>query len=90
MIFVNEIAEIVHEVVNSHGGAPNKNIGEAFLLIWRFKEEDTERGENNSIALKIQNPNVVAITELAIVAFMKVHSEIALSPQLDKVVKFLR
>lgn len=36
MIFVNEIADICHEVVNRSGGYPNKNIGDAFLLVWKF------------------------------------------------------
>ena len=38
MIFVNEIADICHEVVNRSGGYPNKNIGDAFLLVWKFNE----------------------------------------------------
>ena len=33
MEFVNSIAKIVHTAVASHGGAANKNIGDAFLLV---------------------------------------------------------
>ena len=33
MEFVNSIAKIVHTSVASHGGAANKNIGDAFLLV---------------------------------------------------------
>ena len=37
LVFVNTIAEIVHsEAINSMGGA-NKNIGDAFLLVWKLK-----------------------------------------------------
>jgi class 3 adenylate cyclase len=36
MIFVNEIAEIVHSSVDIYGGAANKNIGDAFLVVWKF------------------------------------------------------
>jgi hypothetical protein len=36
MIFVNEIAEITHSIVDSLNGAANKNIGDAFLLVWKF------------------------------------------------------
>lgn len=36
MEFVNSIAHIVHTSVAIHGGAPNKNIGDAFLLVWKF------------------------------------------------------
>lgn len=40
MIFVNEIGEIVHGIVDKYSGAANKNIGDAFLLVWKFEEED--------------------------------------------------
>ena len=32
MVFVNEIGEIVHKIVDNYSGAANKNIGDAFLL----------------------------------------------------------
>ena len=38
MGFVNTIAKIVHREVSLHGGAPNKNIGDAFLLVWKFPD----------------------------------------------------
>jgi len=34
---VNCIATVVHEGVAAHHGAPNKNIGDAFLLVWQPK-----------------------------------------------------
>lgn len=47
MEFVNGIAKIVHMEVSLHGGAPNKNIGDAFLLVWKlpkgFTAEDILR-----------------------------------------------
>lgn len=36
MLFVNKIAEITHKHVVFSGGAPNKNIGDAFLLVWKL------------------------------------------------------
>jgi class 3 adenylate cyclase len=36
MEFVNSIAKIVHMEVAMHGGATNKNVGDAFLCVWRF------------------------------------------------------
>lgn len=38
MIFVNNIAEIVHSMVDRFAGAANKNIGDAFLLVWKIPE----------------------------------------------------
>lgn len=42
MVFVNRIGLIVHEIVDSFSGNANKNIGDAFLLVWKLPEEDTE------------------------------------------------
>jgi len=36
MLFVNQVGEIVHGCVDDYHGAPNKNIGDAFLLVWRL------------------------------------------------------
>ena len=35
MAFVNKIAEVVHGAAVATGGAPNKNVGDAFLCVWR-------------------------------------------------------
>ena len=39
MLFVNEIGKIVHGIVDKYSGAANKNIGDAFLLVWKFDDE---------------------------------------------------
>jgi len=39
MVFVNIIGEIVHSAVHQFGGAANKNIGDAFLLVWKLPSE---------------------------------------------------
>mmetsp|Transcript_41355 Transcript_41355/g.108678 ORF Transcript_41355/g.108678 Transcript_41355/m.108678 type:complete len:756 (+) Transcript_41355:447-2714(+) len=36
MLFVNEVGAIVHRVVAEHCGATNKNVGDAFLSVWRL------------------------------------------------------
>ena len=43
MVFVNRIGEIVHEATHQYSGAANKNIGDAFLLVWRMPA--TEPGD---------------------------------------------
>lgn len=47
MLFVNEIGEIVHGVVDLYSGAANKNIGDAFLLVWKFTDDDVDRNEEH-------------------------------------------
>lgn len=39
MLFVNEIGEIIHGIVDRYSGAANKNIGDAFLLVWKFESD---------------------------------------------------
>ena len=36
MTYVNLVAEITHSMVDRYGGSANKNIGDAFLLVWKF------------------------------------------------------
>ena len=38
--FVNAIAKIVHTEVSENQGGANKNIGDAFLVVWRLKGKD--------------------------------------------------
>eukprot|EP01136_Pigoraptor_vietnamica_P007889 Opistho-1_new@42546 len=40
MLFVNQIADVVHSAVCRNSGSPNKNIGDAFLLVWKPAEVD--------------------------------------------------
>lgn len=36
MVFVNTIADIVHTIADRNLGAANKNIGDAFLIVWKI------------------------------------------------------
>ncbi|EAA19773.1 hypothetical protein [Plasmodium yoelii yoelii] len=38
MIFINLVAEIIHECCDFYDGSINKNIGDAFLLVWKYKK----------------------------------------------------
>eukprot|EP01029_Cantina_marsupialis_P007233 TRINITY_DN1799_c0_g6_i2.p1 TRINITY_DN1799_c0_g6~~TRINITY_DN1799_c0_g6_i2.p1 ORF type:complete len:642 (+),score=173.33 TRINITY_DN1799_c0_g6_i2:1150-3075(+) len=41
MLFVNQVAAIVHGQTVKFGGAANKNIGDAFLLTWKAPEDSS-------------------------------------------------
>jgi len=43
MLFTNRIANIVHELVEESGGHVNKNIGDAFLSVWKLRIEEDEQ-----------------------------------------------
>eukprot|EP00927_Polykrikos_kofoidii_P074469 TRINITY_DN7046_c0_g2_i1.p1 TRINITY_DN7046_c0_g2~~TRINITY_DN7046_c0_g2_i1.p1 ORF type:complete len:988 (-),score=118.73 TRINITY_DN7046_c0_g2_i1:82-3045(-) len=40
MTFVNQVAEIVHSVVDGFHGAPSRTTGDAFLVVWTVYEGD--------------------------------------------------
>lgn len=82
MAFVNEIGEIVHGIVDQFSGAPNKNIGDAFLLVWKFEENDVMRDATN-IWLKDTNA-VHQLADMSVLAFLKILAMIRKSRKLIK------
>jgi class 3 adenylate cyclase len=62
MLFVNQVGEIVHGCVDDYHGAPNKNIGDSFLLVWRCTEHHEERQ--------------VKLADMAIMSFIKIVGEV--------------
>lgn len=86
MIFVNEIAEIVHDITSEHCGSANKNIGDAFLLVWKFEDHYFEPDDKGGLKLKDCNA-VRQYCDMAIVAFLKILAKVHKSYKLDKVTK---
>lgn len=71
MIYANEIADIVHRVCDRHHGAANKNLGDCFLMVWKFKDDEFIR-LNDSDEVKVKNLKVVKnYADQAVVAFLK-------------------
>ena len=52
MIFTNEIAEIVHNVCDSFHGAANKNLGDCFLMVWKFQEDYIYLKNGDEVAVR--------------------------------------
>lgn len=84
MIFVNEIAEIVHEITSDHCGSANKNIGDAFLLVWKFEDKYVDTDENGNIKLN-KSPATSQIVDMAVIAFLKILAKVHKSHKLYKV-----
>jgi class 3 adenylate cyclase len=86
MVFVNEIAEICHRVTHEHLGSPNKNIGDAFLLVWKFAESDcqiTETEQEMQISLNPTN-RVKQLADLSVLSLVKMIADITKSQALQK------
>ncbi|CAG9326054.1 unnamed protein product [Blepharisma stoltei] len=81
MIFVNEIAKIVHNNVNKYLGSPNKNIGQAFLLVWKFPKESISENKEN---VKLENNRLTnSFADLSLISFLKIIAEICKSPKIE-------
>ena len=51
MVFVNTIAYVVHSLVDQYHGSANKNIGDAFLLVWKIPETNAEVLPDNTLSI---------------------------------------
>jgi len=63
MLFVNQVGEIVHGCVDDYHGAPNKNIGSAFLIVWRLAAFDDAESQRK-------------LADMALMAFAKIIAEV--------------
>jgi len=75
MTFVNQVAEIVHGVVEENLGSSNRNNGDTFLLIWRIPEcgsdDEKERGVTGTF-----------LADMSLLTFAKIIGAIHRSPTL--------
>ena len=83
MLFVNEVADIVHGVVDRFSGAANKNIGDAFLLVWKFNAEDVEEDEEGQLVTK-KNARNAQYADMSVISFLKIIAEIRKSHKLER------
>jgi len=78
MVFVNEIAEIVHSIVYLHSGSANKNIGDAFLLVWKFPQH-IKWGESHKPTSFVRQ-----LSDMSLISFLKIIAEINKNPKILK------
>jgi class 3 adenylate cyclase len=62
MVFVNQVSEIVHGCVMDFHGAPNKNMGASFLVVWGLSGVAPERQTK--------------LADMAIMSFIRILAEI--------------
>lgn len=78
MSYVNQIAEITHSMVDRYGGSANKNIGEAFLLVWKYYDpleiaDMYEAGNYNNLDISLENQ---IICDMSVFSFLKIIAKI--------------
>lgn len=74
MLFVNEIAYIVHKYVYIYQGAANKNIGDAFLLVWKLSDN-----VSNSNEIELNNKS-----DLCLICIIKILANLKKESSLQK------
>jgi|GEM_PF-6286094 len=70
MRFVNQIAEIVHSEVDLHQGSSNKNLGEAFLMVWKFPRIDIDSFDDE-LTIRPDNKYSNNLADMAVLGFLK-------------------
>ena len=89
MVFVNEIADVVHSTVDYLGGSANKNIGDAFLLVWKFPEEDVIHDKNEKGTVTLSNRLIPKqIADMAVISFLKILATVKMSKVMSWVLIF--
>jgi class 3 adenylate cyclase len=84
MLFVNEIGEIVHQTVDRYSGAANKNIGDAFLLVWKIPEGDHVKDhKTNEFSVKICS-RVNQLADMTLISFLLLVSGLKKSRKMIK------
>ncbi|KRX08496.1 Adenylyl cyclase class-3/4/guanylyl cyclase [Pseudocohnilembus persalinus] len=83
MVFVNEIAEITHGCVDQFCGQSNKNIGDAFLLVWKYQENQYKKETGGKLSL-LNNKVVKRFSDLPVLAFLKIMQHLAVCKKLHK------
>lgn len=75
--FVNTIAEIVHGVADQYSGQANRNIGDAFLIVWIFPS-------SYELSVQIERYKKEQWADMALISFMMILAEIQKSYILSK------
>ena len=87
MIFVNQVAEIVHQITSDYCGSANKNIGDAFLLVWKLEDRFIKEVVNKQGVkeLKLKNVNRInQICDMVLICFIRILIEINKSYKLSE------
>lgn len=83
MLFVNTIGDIVHNTVNQYSGFANKNIGDAFLIVWKFEKEDQEYDLDRDVLELIPSNRVSQLADMSVISFLLILAQLKKSRDLQ-------
>ncbi len=82
MVFVNTIGEIVHSTVDRYAGSANKNIGDAFLLVWKFPNH--QEITDMKLGVTVDEERIKScFADMSIISFIKIMMEMYKSRVID-------
>jgi len=84
MLFVNEIGEIIHGIVDRYSGAANKNIGDAFLLVWKFESDMQAIDKKTGELYAKESSKVAQLADMSVISFLLCIAELRKSPKMIK------
>jgi len=84
MLYVNEIGSIVHGIVYKYSGEANKNIGEAFLMVWKFDQDSTRVNYLTQELELLPSYQVSQLCEMSMISFLKIQASCFRSTSLNK------
>ncbi|OMJ72818.1 hypothetical protein SteCoe_28655 [Stentor coeruleus] len=82
--YVNEVAYIVHKTVDYFSGSANKNIGDAFLLVWKFPDNLLQISEDSKNYVLAKDQFVHQLADMSVISFLKIIAEIHKNPKILK------
>ena len=85
MTYVNDIAAIVHETVDYFTGAANKNIGDSFLVVWKFPENFYIEDPDTKQMTVNKEPITQQRADMALISFLKILSSVKACRAFDKI-----
>lgn len=83
MVFTNNIADIVHDLVEESGGSVNKNIGDAFLSVWKLRAKIGQNGRTYVHHLT----GAEAIVDSTLNAFIKMNEQLRTNTTIQEMCK---
>lgn len=81
MVFVNNIGDVVHSMTDRFQGAANKNIGDAFLLVWKIPQEQYNIKVTNEVEF-VDQTYISKLADMSLLAFMKIQVKLNREPQI--------
>lgn len=81
MIFVNTISELIHSSVYRYGGSANKNIGEAFLLVWNIPDNCYDLNHETNHIAWLRKRYMSILCDFALLSFIKAIVKINKDPK---------